>query len=665
MPSRRELANAIRALSMDAVQAANSGHPGMPMGMADIAEVLWNDFLSHNPADPTWCNRDRFVLSNGHGSMLLYSLLHLTGYDFPLDELKRFRQLHSKTAGHPEHAEFPGIETTTGPLGQGFANAVGMALAEKVLAARFNKPDLAIVDHYTYVLLGDGCLMEGISHEAASLAGTFKLGKLIAIYDDNGISIDGEVRGWFTDDTPNRFEAYGWEVLRDVDGHNPEAIKAALVSAAIDPDKPTLICCKTIIGFGAPNKQGKEACHGAALGKDEVAAARVQLGWNHPPFEIPADIYAGWDAKKKGAAREAAWRQLFAKYKNAHPELATEFERRMAGDLPADFSARANAYIAKLQADGPVVASRKASQMALDAYGPLLPELIGGSADLAGSNLTIWKGSKDVNSSDANANYVYYGVREFGMSAISNGLALHGGFIPYDATFLVFSDYARNAVRMSALIPAHAIHVYTHDSIGLGEDGPTHQPIEHLSSLRLIPKNLVWRPCDAVESAVAWKAAIERREGPSCLVFSRQNLAHQVRTTEQIAAIECGGYVLRDAKNGKVDTILIATGSEVGLAVQAANALEAEGIGARVVSMPCTNLFDRQPQAYRDAVLPPAIRKRVAIEAGVTDFWRKYVGLDGHVIGIDTFGASAPAENLFKHFGFTVDAVVAAVRSLR
>ncbi|MBS0569787.1 MAG: transketolase [Proteobacteria bacterium] len=664
MPSRRELANAIRALSMDAVQAANSGHPGMPMGMADIAQVLWSDFLRHNPANPTWSNRDRFVLSNGHGSMLLYSLLHLTGYDFPIDEIKRFRQLHSKTAGHPEASEFPGIETTTGPLGQGLANAVGMALAEKVLAARFNKPDLAIVDHYTYVFLGDGCLMEGISHEAASLAGTLKLGKLIAVYDDNGISIDGEVHGWFTDDTPKRFEAYGWEVLRDIDGHNPEAIKAALVSAAIDPDKPTLVCCKTIIGFGAPNKQGKESSHGAALGKDEVAAARAQLGWNHPPFEIPADIYAGWDAKKQGAQREAAWNALFAKYKTQHPQLAAEFERRLAGDLPADFDAKANTYVAELQAEGPVVASRKASQMALDAYGPLLPELIGGSADLAGSNLTIWKGSKDVNSSDASANYVYYGVREFGMSAISNGLALHGGFIPYDATFLVFSDYARNAVRMSALIPAHAIHVYTHDSIGLGEDGPTHQPVEHLASLRLIPKNTVWRPCDAVESAVAWKMAIECREGPSCLVFSRQNLAHQPRTVEQVTAIEFGGYVLREAKDGKVDAVLIATGSEVDLAMQAAATLEGEGIGARVVSMPCTNRFDRQPQAYRDGVLPPTCRKRVAIEAGVTDFWRKYVGLDGHVVGIDTFGASAPAEALFKYFGITVDAVVAAVKSL-
>jgi transketolase len=662
--SRRELANAIRALSMDAVEAAKSGHPGMPMGMADVAEVLWNDFLSHNPANPGWFNRDRFVLSNGHGSMLLYALLHLAGYDFPIEEIKHFRQLHSKTAGHPERSEFPGIETTTGPLGQGLANAVGMALAEKVLAARFNRPGLNIVDHYTYVVLGDGCMMEGISHEVASLAGTLKLGRLIALYDDNGISIDGEVHGWFTDDTPKRFEAYGWEVLRDVDGHNSEAVKAALVSAAIDPDKPTLICCKTIIGYGAPNKQGKESCHGAALGKDEVAAARAQLGWNHPPFEVPADIYAGWDARKQGAERETAWNTLFAKYKTAYPDLAAEFTRRLAGDLPADFASKANAYIAKLQADGPVVASRKASQMALDTFGPSLPELIGGSADLAGSNLTIWKGSKDVNSSDANANYIYFGVREFGMTAISNGLALHGGFIPYDATFLVFSDYARNAVRMSALIPAHAIHVYTHDSIGLGEDGPTHQPIEHLASLRLIPKNSVWRPCDAVESAVAWKAAIERREGPSCLVFSRQNLAHQARTPAQVAAIEFGGYVLADPDGGKFDTILIATGSEVGLAMDAMRALEKDGIAARVVSMPCTNLFDRQPQAYRDSVLPPARRKRVAIEAGVTDYWRKYVGLDGHVVGIDTFGASAPAEALFKHFGFTVEAVVAAAKSL-
>ena len=664
MPSRRELANAIRALAMDAVEAAKSGHPGMPMGMADIAEVLWNDFLSFNPKNPKWANRDRFVLSNGHGSMLQYALLHLTGFDLPIDQIKRFRQLHSKTAGHPEASETPGVETTTGPLGQGLANAVGMALAEKVLATRFNRPDCEIVDHYTYVLMGDGCMMEGISHEAASLAGTLKLGKLIALYDDNGISIDGEVHGWFTDDTAKRFEAYGWEVLRDVDGHNSEAIKAALVSAAIDPDKPTLICCKTIIGYGAPNKQGTEATHGAALGKDEVAAARKNLGWNYPPFEIPAEIYAGWDARDKGAQREAEWNALFAKYETAHPELAAEFSRRLAGELPTDWLAHASAYVRKLQADGPAVASRKASQMALDAFGPKLPELIGGSADLAGSNLTIWKGSKDVNSSDAHANYIYYGVREFGMTAISSGLALHGGFIPYDATFLVFSDYARNAVRMSALIPAHAIHVYTHDSIGLGEDGPTHQPIEHLASLRLIPHNVVWRPCDAVESAVAWKCAIERRDRPSCLVFSRQTLAHQARSDAQLALIEFGGYVLSDPADGKFDRILIATGSEVDLAMQAANALAKEGIGARVVSMPCTNVFDRQPQAYRDSVLPPAVRKRVAVEAGVTDYWRKYVGLDGHVVGIDTFGASAPAEALFKHFGFTVDEVVAAVKSL-
>jgi len=663
-PSRRELANAIRALSMDAVEAAKSGHPGMPMGMADIAEVLWNDFLSHNPADPKWFNRDRFILSNGHGSMLLYSLLHLSGYGLPLDELKRFRQLHSKTAGHPEASEFPAIETTTGPLGQGLANAVGMALAEKVLAGRFNRPDCRIVDHYTYVVLGDGCMMEGISHEAASLAGTLKLGKLVAIYDDNGISIDGEVHGWFTDDTPGRFEAYGWEVLRDVDGHNSEAIKAALVSAAIDPDRPTLICCKTIIGYGAPHKQGTEACHGAALGNDEVAAARVQLGWNHPPFEIPAEIYAGWDARAKGAKREAEWNAAFARYQAAYPELAAEFSRRVAGELPSDWAATAEAYVRKLQADGPVVASRKASQMALDAYGPKLPELIGGSADLAGSNLTIWKGSKDVNSSDESANYIYYGVREFGMTAISNGLALHGGFIPYDATFLVFSDYARNAVRMSALIPAHAIHVYTHDSIGLGEDGPTHQPIEHLASLRYIPHNHVWRPCDAVESAIAWKAAIERRDGPSCLVFSRQNLAHQPRSDAQLATVEFGGYVLHEPAGGKFDVILIATGSEVGLAMDSMRALQKDGIAARVVSMPCANLFDRQPDGYRDSVLPRSCRKRVAIEAGVTDYWRKYVGLDGAVIGIDRFGASAPADALFKYFGFTVDEVVGAVKRL-
>jgi transketolase len=665
MPSRKELANAIRALAMDAVQAANSGHPGMPMGMADIAEVLWNDFLVHNPRNPKWANRDRFVLSNGHGSMLQYALLHLSGYDLSIDEIKRFRQLHSKTPGHPEASETPGVETTTGPLGQGLANAVGMALAEKVLADRFNRDGFDIVDHYTYVFMGDGCLMEGISHEAASLAGTLGLGKLVAIWDDNGISIDGEVQGWFTDDTAKRFEAYCWEVLRGIDGHNPEAIKAALVSASLDPKKPTLISAKTIIGYGAPNKEGKESCHGAALGKDEVAAARAKLGWNHPPFVVPDDIYDAWNAEAKGAEREAKWNALFARYRNAHPDLADEFERRMSARLPEGFAEYADAYAKKLQAEGPVVASRKASQMALDAFGPKLPELIGGSADLAGSNLTIWKGSKDVNTNVADANYVYYGVREFAMSAISNGLALHGGFIPYDATFLVFSDYARNAVRMSALIPAHAIHVYTHDSIGLGEDGPTHQPVEHLASLRYIPNNHVWRPCDAVESAVAWKAAIERRNAPSCLVFSRQNLAHQHRNDEQIAGIARGGYVIADPGSAKFDAILIATGSEVELAMQAMRMLADRGVAVRVVSMPCTNVFDAQPIEYRESVLPGWCRKRVAVEAGVSDFWRKYVGLDGAVVGIDAFGASAPAEALFRHFGFTVEHVVDAVGALR
>jgi transketolase len=665
MPTRRELANVLRVLAMDTVQQANSGHPGAPMGMADIAQVLWSDFLRYNPANPRWWNRDRFVLSNGHASALLYALLNLTGYPLSMDEIKRFRQTGSRTAGHPEHDLSIGIETTTGPLGQGLANGVGFALAEKVLAAQFNRPGHPIVDHHTYVFAGDGCMMEGISHEVCSLAGTLKLGKLIAIWDDNGISIDGEVHGWFTDDTPARFEAYGWEVLRGIDGHNPEAIKAAFVSAALDPEKPTLICAKTIIGYGSPNKQGKEACHGAALGKDEVAASRAALGWKHPPFVVPDEIYDGWNAEAKGAERETKWNALFARYRNAHPDLAAELERRMSGRLPDGFAAHADAYAQKLQIEGPVVASRKASQMALDAFGPKLPELIGGSADLAGSNLTIWKGSKDVNANAANANYVYYGVREFAMSAISNGLALHGGFIPYDATFLVFSDYARNAVRMSALIPAHAIHVYTHDSIGLGEDGPTHQPIEHLASLRYIPGNHVWRPCDAVESAVAWKAAIERAKRPSCLVFSRQNLAHQHRTEAQIGAIARGGYVLADPGSAKFDAILIATGSEVDLAMQAMRRLAEEGIAVRVVSMPCTNVFDAQPLEYRESVLPGWCRKRVAVESGITDYWRKYVGLDGAVVGIDTFGASAPAEALFKHFGITVEHVVEAVRSLR
>ncbi len=663
MSSRQELANAIRALSMDAVEAAKSGHPGMPMGMADIAEVLWNDFLSHNPKNPNWFNRDRFVLSNGHGSMLLYSLLHLTGYDLPIDELKNFRQLHSRTAGHPERHETPGVETTTGPLGQGLANAVGMALAEKVLAARFNRAEFPVVDHYTYVFLGDGCLMEGISHEVCSLAGTFKLGKLIALYDDNNISIDGKVGGWFNDDTAARFEAYGWEVIRDVDGHNAEAIKAAIVSAGVDPDKPTLICCKTVIGYGAPNKQNTEGAHGAPLGKDEIALAREKLGWNHAPFVVPDNVYDAWNAEARGAERETRWNALFDRYRNVHPDLAAEFERRLNGELPADWAAHADAYVAKLQAEGPVVASRKASQMALDAYGPKLPELIGGSADLAHSNLTLWKGSKDVNSGDANANYVYFGVREFGMTAIANGIALHGGFIPYDATFLVFSDYARNAVRMSALIPAHAIHVYTHDSIGLGEDGPTHQPIEHLASLRYIPNNRVWRPCDAVESAVAWKVAIERKEGPSCLVFSRQNLQHQLRTGEQLADVARGGYVLSDPNDAKFQAILIATGSEVGLAMDAMRSLEQQGVRVRVVSMPCTEEFDAQTPEYREAVLPSWCRARVAIEAAHPDFWRKYVGLDGDVVGIASFGASAPADKLFAHFGFSVARIVDAVKA--
>jgi transketolase len=663
MPTRRELANAIRFLAADAVQQANSGHPGMPMGMADIAEVLWNDFLKHSPANPKWCNRDRFMLSNGHGSMLQYALLHLTGYDLPIEQLKLFRQLHSRTPGHPEAHMTAGVETTTGPLGQGFANAVGFALAEQLLARQFNKPDFAIVDHHTYVFMGDGCMMEGVSHEAASLAGTFKLGKLIAFWDDNHISIDGHTEGWFTDDTPARFEAYGWQVIRGVDGHDPVEIAQAIRTAQAQSDKPSLICCRTIIGFGAPHKQGSESAHGAPLGKDEVAAARENLHWSYPPFEIPQEIYAGWRAIDAGKQRESQWNALFDSYAKQYPELAAEFSRRTRNELPAGFAAAADAYIAKVQQDGPEVATRKASQMALDAFGPLLPELIGGSADLAESNLTIWKGSKNILDGDATANYIHYGVREFAMTAISTGLALHGGFLPYDATFLVFSDYARNAVRMSALLPAHAIHVYTHDSIGLGEDGPTHQPVEHLASLRYIPHNDLWRPCDAVESAVSWKAAIERRDGPSCLVFTRQKLAHQHRTNEQLADIARGGYVLSDPPEAKFDVILIATGSEVALAMGAARQLADSGVKARVVSMPCTEVFDRQPLEWREGVLPSWCRKRVAIEAGVSDFWRKYVGLDGAVIGMDTFGASAPAEALFPCFGFTVERMVEMVRA--
>ncbi len=665
MTARRELANAVRALAMDAVETAGSGHPGMPLGMADIAEVLWNDFLQHNPANPHWPNRDRFVLSNGHGSMLQYALLHLAGYDLPIDELKRFRQLHAKTAGHPEFGRAPGVETTTGPLGQGLANAVGFALAEKILAAHFNRPGHPLIDHRTYVLVGDGCLMEGISHEAASLAGTWQLGKLVAIYDDNGISIDGKVHGWFTDDTAARFEACGWHVIGDVDGHDATAIQRALAQATTQRVKPSLICARTIIGFGAPHKQGTAGSHGAALGADEVTAAREQLSWNHAPFEIPAHIYAGWDARHKGAQREQAWDATFAAYSAAYPPLAAEFSRRMAGDLPTDWAEQSAAYISRLQLEGPQVASRKASQMTLDAFGPLLPELLGGSADLAGSNLTKWKGSVEAAVGDScggRGNYIHFGVREFGMTAISNGLALHGGFIPHDATFLVFCDYARSAVRMSALIPAHAIHVYTHDSIGLGEDGPTHQPVEHLASLRCIPGNRVWRPCDAVESAVAWKAGIERKDAPTCLVFSRQELKHQHRDARQVADIARGAYVLSDPPSAKFELILIATGSEVELTMEAARALGQQGISARVVSMPCTEAFDAQPLEYREGVLPGWCRARVAVEAASVDFWRKYVGLDGEVVGMTTFGASAPAEQLFEFFGITVRAVIDAAK---
>ena len=663
-PTRRELANAVRFLSIDAVESAKSGHPGMPMGMADIAQVLWNDHLRHSPANPKWVNRDRFVLSNGHGSMLLYSLLHLSGYDLPIEELKNFRQLGHRTPGHPENFVTDGVETTTGPLGQGFANAVGFALAEKLLAQRFNRPGHEIVDHRTWVFLGDGCLMEGVSHEAASLAGTWGLGKLVAFWDDNRISIDGDTAGWFTDDTPARFEAYGWKVIRDVDGHDPEAISAAIGEATADGDRPVLVCCRTTIGFGSPNKAGSESTHGAPLGADEIAATRKALGWEHGPFEIPQAIADGWDAREAGRELEQEWNQAFDAYRAAFPEEAAELLRRSKAELPEGFAAAADAYIAKLQAEGPKVASRKASQMAIEAFAPHLPELVGGSADLAGSNLTMWSGSKDVAGSDADANYVYYGVREFGMTAISNGLALHGGFLPYDATFLVFSDYARNAVRMSALMGAQAIHVYTHDSIGLGEDGPTHQPVEHMAALRAIPHNDVWRPCDAVESAVSWKAAIERHDGPSCLVFSRQTLVHQARSDEQVQQIARGGYVLADAEGGNPDMILIATGSEVGIAMEAKAKLDAGGTRTRVVSMPSTDVFDRQDAGYRESVLPNAVRKRVAVEAGITGFWRQYVGLDGAVVGIDRFGASAPGDVLFRHFGFTADAIVEAARGL-
>jgi len=660
---RTELANAIRALSMDAVQRANSGHPGAPMGMADIAEVLWNDYLQHNPANPDWPNRDRFVLSNGHGSMLLYSLLHLTGYDLPMEELKNFRQLHSRTPGHPEHTDTPGVETTTGPLGQGISNAVGMAIAEKVLAAQFNREGHTVIDHHTWVFVGDGCLMEGISHEACSLAGTLGLGKLIAFYDDNGISIDGEVEGWFTDDTPARFRAYGWQVINDVNGHNSSEIKAAIEAARHEKSRPTLICCKTVIGKGAPNKQGSESCHGAPLGADEIAATRVALDWPYEPFEIPDDIYAGWDARDKGAAREQAWEARVAAYAEAHPELAGELRRRLAGELPAGFSGQAAAYVAACQEEGASIASRKASQNCLNAYGPLLPELLGGSADLAGSNLTLWSGARGIGADDAAGNYIYYGVREFGMAAIMNGLALHGGFINYGATFLIFMEYMRNAVRMAALMRQQSIFVFTHDSIGLGEDGPTHQPVEQLTALRATPNLQTWRPCDAVESAVAWKAAIERRDGPSALVFSRQGLAHQPRDADQVEAIGRGAYILRDC-DGSPDIILIATGSEVALAMAAAGRLAEAGRQVRVVSMPCTELFEQQDAAYREAVLPSDVLARVAVEAAHADYWYKYVGLDGRVVGMTTFGASAPAGDLMEHFGFTEDNVVAVAQEL-
>ncbi len=663
MPSRRELANAIRALSMDAVQAANSGHPGAPMGMADIAEVLWNDHLKHNPKNPHWVDRDRFVLSNGHGSMLIYSLLHLSGYALPLQELKDFRQFGSKTAGHPEYGITPGVETTTGPLGQGITNAVGFALAEKVLAARYNRPDHNIVDHRTYVFLGDGCLMEGISHEACSLAGTLGLNKLIAFWDDNGISIDGEVEGWFTDNTPQRFEAYGWNVIRDIDGHDAEAVNAAIKAAQAESERPTLICCKTVIGFGSPNKQGTAGCHGAALGEEEIVKTREALGWEHPPFVIPSDIRDGWDASTSGQKAESDWDARFAVYAKEHPELANAYRQQMSGELPTNWEKETAELLKSINEEAAGYATRKASQRALDALGPLLPGLVGGSADLKGSNNTWWSGSKGISKEDADGNYIYYGVREFAMSAIMNGMALHGGFIPYGATFLTFSDYARNAVRMAALMHQGSIFVYTHDSIGLGEDGPTHQPVEHTASLRLMPNLNVWRPCDGVESFVAWKHAVESRKTPSALVFTRQNLPHQARAADQLENIARGAYVLYEPEQ-EAQAIIIATGSEVHLATEAAQRLAESGKAVRVVSMPCAEVFAQQEIAYKEQVLPKTISKRVAVEAGATGGWYQYVGLEGKVVGIDRYGESAPAKVLFEHFGFTVDNVVKTVNEL-
>ena len=662
MDNQRELANAIRALSMDAVQQANSGHPGAPMGMADIAEVLWRKYLRHNPKDPQWANRDRFVLSNGHGSMLIYSLLHLSGYELSIEDIKQFRQLESKTPGHPEYGEAPGIETTTGPLGQGLANAVGMALAERMLASQFNQPGHDLIDHYTYVFTGDGCLMEGISHEACSLAGTLKLGKLVVFYDNNGISIDGEVQGWFTEDIPQRFTSYGWQVITGVDGHDPAAIEKAIEEARSNPDQPTLIDCKTIIGWGAPNKEGTEGCHGAPLGDEEIQLVRDRLGWQHAPFEIPDDIYSAWDACASGQQQQQAWQEKFSAYQQAHPELAQEFIRRLAGDLPANWQAATKEALAKIVASEQTVATRKASEIALDALGPLVPELTGGSADLTGSNNTWWSGSKGVTPDDTSGNYIYYGVREFGMSAMMNGMALYGGFIPYSGTFLTFSDYARNAVRMAALMNTHCLFVYTHDSIGLGEDGPTHQSVEHVASLRSIPNMTLWRPCDTVESLVSWQVSIEQKR-PACLVFSRQGVPFISRTAEQIEQIRKGAYVLFESA-GDVQLILIATGTEVGITLDAAKQLDNQGVAVRMVSMPSAEVFTRQDQAYQDSILPSNIRNRIAVEAGISDYWRKFVGLDGDVVGVDRFGASAPGNVLMEHFGFTAENIIQRARAL-